>query len=377
MKVIIKCLLLVCIALEAHTVMAQRRLLRINALVERATAKFGVPAFAVVTMDTSEILESHTYGVRIWNGKDSINIDNYFHIGSCSKSILAVIAAKLIQEHRISWDTKFFHLYPELVATSLPDYKDITLQDLIVCKAGLKPFTRGDEIFPEIPDSLVNARYEFARWLLTLPPTVKKDNGRFQFQYSNAGYTVASLMLEKVTDMKFENVVEKYITEEMGIEVIWGFPNKTDSHQPWGHTIVGGVYETFPPSHQYELPYLLIPAGDLSMKPLGFAKYVQHHLKGLLGVDHFLNTEHYRYLHYTEKGFSLGVYNTRQFGKNYSGMDGSAGTFFCRAIIIPDEDFAFIIMANAGTGTAYMKAVDWLTAKIAKGRFNWWWKFWM
>jgi hypothetical protein len=64
-------------------------------------------------------------------------------------------------------------------------------------------------------------------------------------------------------------------------------------------------------------------------------------------------------------------------GKQFSGFDGSAGTFFCRAILVPNSDFAFTIMMNAGSGTGRMRAIDWLSMKIVKQRFNWWWKFWL
>ncbi|MEJ2407157.1 MAG: hypothetical protein P8171_23315, partial [Candidatus Thiodiazotropha sp.] len=64
-------------------------------------------------------------------------------------------------------------------------------------------------------------------------------------------------------------------------------------------------------------------------------------------------------------------------GRRYSGFDGSAGTFFCRSIIVPDSDFAFAIMTNAGSGTGSMETVDWLTMRIVKEHFNWWWKFWL
>jgi hypothetical protein len=47
------------------------------------------------------------------------------------------------------------------------------------------------------------------------------------------------------------------------------------------------------------------------------------------------------------------------------------------ALIMPESHFAFAIMMNAGTGSARMPAVDWLTTRILKERFGWWWKFWM
>jgi len=46
-------------------------------------------------------------------------------------------------------------------------------------------------------------------------------------------------------------------------------------------------------------------------------------------------------------------------------------------IIVPESDFAFTIMTNAGTSTGSMAAVDWLTKRIVEKQFNWWWKFWI
>lgn len=366
-----------CALLSFPNLAGQQKVNYLEQLVSQAREKYGLPAIAVVTMNSSEIISSEIQGTRIWSSKETVSADNYFHTGSCAKSVLAVAAAKLAEERKITWDTRFFSLYPELAESSLPDYNDITLTDLLLCKAGIRPFTSGDEKFPVISDTTANPRYEFAKWLLQQVPTAKRINNTFEFQYSNAGYTVASLMLEKASGLRYEKLIEKYITNEMGIDIIWGFPNKKDSLQPWGHAIDGGKYVVFSPSHEYEVPGLLLPAGDLSMKPLGFARYIQHHLKGLSKTDTFLSSNSHRYIYYAGKGFSLGVYNTRQYGTDYCGMDGSAGTFFCRAIIIPKSDFAYIIMTNAGSGKAQMKALDWLTGKIAKKQFNWWWKFWM
>jgi hypothetical protein len=32
---------------------------------------------------------------------------------------------------------------------------------------------------------------------------------------------------------------------------------------------------------------------------------------------------------------------------------------------------------NAGSGSATMEAMEWLTMRIVKKHFNWWWKFWL
>lgn len=364
-----------CITVKSHTIMAQNNHAYIKAIVEKAKNKYGVPAITVVTMDSSKILESYVYGTRIWNSSDSITIDNYFHIGSCSKSVLALIAAKLVEENIIQWNTPFFEIFPELKSFSKAQYHAITLKNLLTCRAGIKAFTSGAEPFP---DHDVNDNpYEFARWLMTLEPASLFIDNRFDFHYSNASYTLASLMLEKATGKTYKELIQLYIVNNLGIETRIGFPNKFDPLQPWGHIMTKDTYEVFAPDNKYQLAPVLAPAGDLSIKPLGFAKYIQLHLKGLKGESNYLNSESYKYLHYAETGFSVGIVNSKIYGLTISGIDGSAGTFFCRGIIIPDRNFAFTIMTNSGTGTAQMKAVDWVTKQIVKKQFNWWWKFWM
>ncbi len=283
----------------------------------------------------------------------------------------------MIEENKIGWNTRFFEVYPELKERSLNDYWTITLEDLFLCRAGIKAYTSGDEIIPQLDSTCHNIRYEFGKWLIQQKPASKTQEDKFEYLYSNAGYTMASLMLEGVSGKSYHELISTYIIDEMGIETLIGFPNRSDPNQPWGHTITKNGIEIFEPGNSYTIPEPLIPAGDLSMKPLGFAKYIQLSLQGLKGKDNFIKADSYKYVHFEHKGFSLGVGNGEMSGFTFSGIDGSAGTFFCRAIIVPASDFAFTIMTNAGSGTGQMKAIDWITMKIVKKQYKWWWNFWM
>ena len=245
-----------------------------------------------------------------------------------------------------------------------------------MCEAGILPYTSGEERFPEVNFNLQNPRLAFIEYLIKQPPVSKPINGKFRHLYSNASYTVASSMLEKVSDFSYENLVMKTFND-LRIPCHIGWPNNYNENQPWGHQVKNKKIEKFPPNHEYRLPYLLTPAGDLSLTPTGFAKYTQLHLQGLSGQKNYVSSEGYKNIHFRNKGFSLGVVNGYINKKPFSGFDGSAGTFFARSIIMPNDDFAFTILMNAGSGTGSMKSVDWLTLQIIKKHFNWWWKLWL
>lgn len=335
----------------------------ISGISAEARKKFNVPAIAIAVMDSKSIFIVDVQGTRIWGTDNPVSAKNYFHIGSCSKLILGLIAGKLVDSGVISWETPFLELYPELVDFTRSEYKNISFEDLFLCEAGIMPYTSGDEILPDVN----NNRYEFIKFLIQQKPASKiKSNGKFEHLYSNASYVMASAMIEKVTGKTYEELIKQYVIDELKLNVYLGWPNTYSKDETWGHTISGIKVECLPPEDEYRIPYLIVPAGDISMKPEDFAKLIQLNLQGLMGNDNFVSSKMYKFIHFGHDGFSIGVANGDLREYKFSGMDGSGGTFFCRSIIVPDSDFAFTIMTNACTEDDDMKAVEWLTSKIIK-----------
>jgi len=345
-------------------------------IIKEAAEKFKIPAIAVTISNSDSITAKSIYGTRIYGNNEAVTWKDYFHIGSCSKSVLAVIAGKLIEQKKIKWNTKFFDVYPELKNDANPEFYNITLEDLFLCEAGILSYTTGMDLFPSIDAECTNPRYEFIKYLIKQKPASEKKENKFVHLYSNASYTMASAMLERITEKTYEQLVESTF-KELGLSVYIGWPNNINENQPWGHLIADENVTTFAPDNQYELPFVLEPAGNLSMNPLDYARYTQLHLQGLIGKNNYLKSETYSYIHFSHERFSIGVANGEMEGYKFSGFDGSAGTFFCRTILVPESKLTFSIMMNAGSGTGEMEAVNWLTMKIVKKYYNWWWKFWL
>lgn len=346
-------------------------------LIAQARGKFGIPAIAVVVMNSSGFQTVQIEGNRIHDDETPVTINDFFHIGSCSKSVLALVAAKLVDEKKLTWETGFFEIFPRLKKAALEEYHLITLEDLLLCEAGIKPYTGSDEKFPQIKSKSKNPQMDFIKFLLQLDPaSTPKASGSFPHLYSNASYTLASAMLEKTFGKNYPEMIGA-IFDDLGWETHIGWPNDIDGDQPWGHMVSPKQTMKFPPGHEYKLPELIAPAGDISMKPLDFAAYILMYLQGLRGEKTYLSAQNCQTIHFAYPGFALGVGNSKMDEMKFSVINGSAGTFFTQAVIFPDQDFAFTIMMNAGSGAAQMPAVEWMTAKILKHKFNWWYKFWL
>jgi CubicO group peptidase (beta-lactamase class C family) len=344
-------------------------------IIEQARHENNIPAMAVVIMDAERVLQSDIQGEREIGSNSTSTLDDYFHIGSCTKSILAVMAGKLIEQGELNWDTQFFSLFSELKAVARKEYLPISLEDLLMCQAGIMPFTAGEE-YAGLDASITCTRQAFIKYLIQQKPAAKRAKGGFKHLYSNASYTMAAVMLERVTGLTWEELILQTLSNDLELTVKFGWPNGNDINQPWGHAELDGNLQALSPDHEYRLPKIIAPAGDISLKPLDYAKYVQLHLQGLRGTDNYLSSETWQTIHYRQKGFSLGVVNQTSWGERYSAFDGSAGTFYCATMIFPDSNFAFVIMANSGAAQA-VKGITWVSKKIIKKQFELWWMFWM
>lgn len=103
------------------------------------------------------------------------------------------MAARLVEEGRLGWDARLVEVAPELAAVAHDAYGDVTLEDLLLCEAGIAPFTDGaKEPLPSYDAAAGDPRWAFARDVLARPPAAARKAGRFPHQYSNASYTLAA-----------------------------------------------------------------------------------------------------------------------------------------------------------------------------------------
>ena len=331
-----------------HKVSAQD----LTKIAEELMAKDNIPemAFAIVTKDNvliQNVLGHHK--ITELNERPNANIKDFFHLGSNTKAITGFISACLVEDCKIKWDTKFFDLFSELKNQSHPDYYRITLEDLLSHRARIQPFTSGVEFqkCPEFTGNKQERRTKFAEFVLTLPP-VENDN---VYHYSNAGFSIAAVMLEKVSGKSWEELCIEILKEKLKIDFAFGWPNRNFENQPYGHWNDHGEIIPIPPEIEYNLS-CIEPAGDLSMNIENYIKFIQLNIKGLSKENTILKSETIEYLHTARIDYAIGWGNTVTDEKQISSHAGSDGTFLVYAAIDRVKLIAYIIMLNIGSESA-------------------------
>ncbi len=315
-------------------------------------AKDSIPemTFAILTKDS--VLLKNTIGhhkISELNQDFDANEKDYFHLGSNTKAITGFIAAYLVEKKKINWETKFFDLFPELKSKSNPAYYDKTLEDLLTHRANIQPFTDLEEFqkLPKFMGDKQKQRKGFAEYVLTLPPAKSNES----YNYSNADYSIAATMLEKVSGKSWEKLLTLILKRELKIDFALGWPNRNFKNQPFGHWLENNQLVSVPPNTKYDLN-LVQPAGDLSMNIENYARFIQLNLKGLYGQDNFLKSTTYNFLHSAQEDYAIGWGNIMKDGKKVSAHAGSDGTFFCYALIDRENYVGYIVMVNSGSESA-------------------------
>lgn len=314
-------------------------------------ATYHLPALLAAVIEPGRI-RYVVGGVRRNDQPEPVALTDYFHLGSETKGVTSLLAGKLVEQGKLRWDSKLLEVVPSLRASALPAYANVTLDELLAHRAGIRPYTAGAEYknLPKFSGSVSEKRRQFAAFVLGQAP-VAPAAGQ-PYVYSNAGYALAALMLEQASHRTWEELVARAF-HKLKLRYVLGFPNRHDARQPWGHWRQEPTDSTFTPlgpTHPYQLFDFLAPAGDLAMPLPDYARLVQLHLNGLLGQRNYVRPQTYQTLHFSKPTYAYGWGVAAQAGTGapVSFHDGTAGTFFCHTMLFPSQKLAVVVLCNDG-----------------------------
>ena len=324
-------------------------------ILNEAKNEFNIPTLGAIILNSNSIIDKAIIGVRSIDSEQEATLSDHFHLGSNTKAITGFIAGKIVEDGKISWDTKFFDLFPELKDGSREDYYLISLSDLLSHRAQIPPLlTDPSKVMEKIPASegdIKDRRIKFCEYMLKEEPVRPFFK---TYAYSNAGYVLAVVMLEKASGMSWEELVQKILVDDLKLSVNVGWPIEIGDDQPRGHlpgSYVGKKSDDlmiYDKDYHFENDNILYPAGDLNMNMLDYASYIQLNLQGLKGVDNYLFSNTYDFMHFGILHYSIGWENSKNGKLNISEHSGSKGNFFCHTYIVKEKDMAIIVFANSG-----------------------------
>ena len=319
--------------------------------------KHDLPGLAIVVVQGGEIHERAAVGVRKSGEAATLTTNDVFHIGSCTKSLTATLAALLIEDGKLKWNSTIAGVFPELKGKMDARYESVSLEQLLTHHGGVPaaPPAAAWKRAWEQHCTPTQQRAEFIAAVLREPPQAEPGT---KMIYSNQGYAIAGAMLEKLTGKPWEQLIREKLFVPLKMKTAGfgspGTPGKLD--QPWGHTRKADL--TTPT--QLDNPPAIAPAGRVHCSLDDLARFVMAHLREGKG-ESLLPPAMWRKLHAPAAGgdYACGwVCVKRDWAGGTALMhNGSNIMWYLVMWLAPEKDFAVIAATNIA-GPKASKACD-------------------
>ena len=109
----------------------------LDTIVTTAMTGSKIPAVGVVVMRDGKITEQAVHGLKRIDRQAPVGHDDVWLIGSTGKVMTVAMVARLVERGVLSWDALLENMLPDLAQGMRPEYRKVTLVQLLSHQAGL------------------------------------------------------------------------------------------------------------------------------------------------------------------------------------------------------------------------------------------------
>ena len=194
----------------------QARIAELSRFIEQGQKVTGVPGVALGLVQDGKVIFADGFGVKELGGTEKPDSDTLFMVASNTKALTTLLLAKLVDEHRMTWQTPATTLFPSFHLGDAETTRSVQVKHLICACTGMPRqdmewlFEYG-KMTPESSLALLG----------TMQPTSKFGE---LFQYSNlmaaaAGYTGAHVLYPQMeVGAAYDRAMQSYVFDPLGMK---------------------------------------------------------------------------------------------------------------------------------------------------------------
>src|SRR5690348_657530 len=199
------------------------------------------PGLAVVVRQNGRAVFERAYGMRDLRSNLPIDAHTNFRLASCTKQFTAMAIMLLVHDGKLRYDETLSDIFPEFPAYG----RTITIRNLLNHTSGLIAYEdlmdkmyagKSWEEIPQITDAQVLALAE-QQTCTKFPPGTK-------WEYSNGGYCILAMIVERVSGMPFPQFLRQRIFAPLHMDhtVAHVYGQDVIANRAYGYTNDSGVW---------------------------------------------------------------------------------------------------------------------------------------
>ncbi len=321
-------------------------------LLESIRTERRIPAIAAAVLDDGQLVALGAAGTRRAGVDVPVLQDDVWEIASCTKSMTASVAAMLVEDGLLAWDSTVGDVLGAAVPDMDLDWRKATLEQLLLHFGGA----------PQEPPAGIwksalkrsgppsRQRLEFVRALIKRDPAFYPGS---HWAYSDSGYAIVGTMMETVTGQAWETLLQDRLFLPLGMASA-GFGvagSKEALDQPLGHLGYNPPYLPTPAIAASTLPPAVAPAAAVHCSLGDLTRYAAWHLDGANGRAWLLSPESFAKLHTPPLGeeYALGWAVTKRSWAGGTALmhNGDNDRFYSEMWLGLAADTAFLVASNS------------------------------
>ncbi len=176
----------------------------------RDTLQLGYPGILAKTSEGGKTW-GYATGIADLRTKKPMRTDFRFRIGSVTKTFVATVLLQLAGENRLNLDDSIEKWLPGVIRGNGYDGKQITIRQVLNHTSGIADYIQSTDF--DIMDTKKSyTAEEFVKMGISLPPDFAPGKG---WSYSNTGYVLLGILIEKVTGNSYSEEIEDRIIEPL------------------------------------------------------------------------------------------------------------------------------------------------------------------
>lgn len=242
---------------------------RVETLAERIISDAKVTGMSIAIVQDDTTLLERGFGVVQVGKRDAVDADTAFRLASLSKAFAGTLAALLVQDGAMRWDTRIADHLPAFKLRDMQQAQTLTVKDILSHRVGLPHNTHDRLLEADEPYPLLAAR------LGDIPQIC---NAGDCYSYQNIAFSLMGDMTFAATGDFYSHQVEKRIFHPLGMYGATFGREALEASPSWARPHVkakgGGWMAVRPKENYYRIP----PAAGINASARDLALWLQAQL---------------------------------------------------------------------------------------------------
>ena len=255
-------------AAQAASAAAQADYSHVAALAQRLAPRIvsdgDVPSLAVAMVHQDRVLFAEGWGVTQSGRREQVDGDTVFRVASLSKGFAGTLAAQLVAEGALRWDTQVSDHLPAFKLKGLAEGQALTVEEILSHRVGL-PFNTYDRLLEQDePYPLLIARLDVIKPLCGVGDC---------YAYQNVAFSLIGDLTFAVTGDFYTHQVERRLFHPLGMYTATFGRDALESSGSWArpHVRQRGRWVTVRPKETY---YRIPPAAGVNASARDMAQWM-------------------------------------------------------------------------------------------------------